>query len=153
MRILSNDASSPNRIVFPVVDRFPDQPIIGETLYFNCTPRQGLHIYDGNGWMPLYTTNNNIWETQEAEFEQVIFTLENRYNTDGRSIVVYKDGKRLRPYEYAEIGPNLIAYKEKDEEGEDIELQGGEIFEFQIFNSRVLQPFNVKSFNRRVGIC
>jgi hypothetical protein len=153
MRILSDAASTPNRIVFPVVNRFPDLPIIGEVLYFNAFPRQGLHIFNGEGWIPLYSSSNNIWETIIAEPEQVMFTLENHYNTDGKSIVVYKDGKRLMPHEYAEIGTNLISYKEQNEEGEDIELAGGEKFEFQLFNVKVLQPFDVKSFNRRVGIC
>ena len=125
----------------------------GEVVYFNVFPRQGMYIYDGTGWIPIFSTQNNIWEDQLAQKAQVIFELKNQYNTDGKSIVVYKDGRRLEKHMFAEIGPNMVAYKELDEEGEDIELQGGEHFEFQIFNSKIHGVFDIRAFNRRVGVC
>lgn len=153
MRVLSDAAVHPLRIVLPVVDSFPDTPITGEIIYFNRSPHQAMMLYTGEGWVPLYTTRNNIWERHIAEPEQKVFDLSNEYDTDGNSLVVYKDGRRLLPHMYAEVGRSIVTYKEVDEEtGEDIELHGGEEFEFQIFNVRKSGTFNVKSFNRRVGV-
>lgn len=152
MRVLSDAAVHPARIVLPVLDRFPDTPILGEMIFFNQLPHQAVMIYTPQGWIPLYATENNIWEEHIAEPKQKVFELAQEYNTDGKSINVYMDGIQLQKNEFAEIGRNLIAFKKLNEDGEDFELQGGEIFQFQIFNVRKIEPFNIKSFNRRVGI-
>jgi hypothetical protein len=112
-----------------------------------------MMIFTGEGWVPIYSTRNCIWERHIAEPMQKVFELQNEYDTDGNSLVVYKDGRRLQHFMYAEVGRHLVTYKEVDEEtGEDIDLYGGEEFEFQIFNVRKTGVFNVKSFNRRVGV-
>lgn len=153
MKSYSNDALIPNRVVLPVVEKFPDVPLIGEVVFFNVYPHQGMFIYNGEGWIPLYTTVNNLWETIEAEPEQKVFELKNPYTPDGKSIVVYKDGRRLPRDAYAEIGPTMFAYKELDETGEIVELKGGEVFEVQIFNQKLHGVFDVKALNRRNGVC
>ena len=151
MRILSDNINSnPSRIIFPVLDKLPSNPLLGEVVYFNVAPRQGLMIYTGTGWIELFATQNNIWETHIAEQEQTVFELNNSYNTDGTSIVMYKNGIRMPSYSVIEISPNHVGYREFDEEGEPVLLEGGEVFEFQIFNVRTTSPFDVKSFNRRV---
>lgn len=152
MRVLSDAAVHPSRIVLPVVTDFPDSPIQGELIFFNRIPHNAMMIYTGEGWVPLYTTRNNIWEEHIAEPEQKVFELNTLYDTDGNSLVVYKDGIRLERNQYAEIGRNLVVYKGVDEEsGEDIDIEGGEVFSFQIFNVRKMGTFDVKSFNRRNG--
>jgi sulfur carrier protein ThiS len=153
MKDYSGRVEAPNRVVLPVVEKFPDVPLIGEIVFFNVFPHQGMFIFNGEGWIPMYTTINNVWESIEAEKEQKIFELQHQYQTDGKSIVVYKDGRRLPRNAYAEIGPTMFAYKELDEEGEMVELKGGEIFEVQIFNQKLHSVFDVKSFNRRNGVC
>lgn len=153
MRILADQTSTPSRIVLPVMEKLPDNPIIGELVYFNQKPYESMMIYNGQGWIPLYATRNNIWEKHIAEKDQVAFTLAHQFDIDGKSIVVYKDGIRLSPDEFVEASDSVIVYKGKDEEGEDIEILGGEVFEFQIFNVRQTKTFDVKSFNRRRGIC
>jgi hypothetical protein len=139
----STQRSNP-RVIFPIVTEFPSVPMLGEVLFFNVAPKQGLYIFNGEGWISLYTSENNIWETIIAEEKQGLFELENSYNTDCKSIVVYKDGVRLTYDDFAEVSPNHIAWK-----GE--ELEGGEKFEFQLFNCRVIKPFDIKAFNRRNG--
>ena len=152
MRVLSDTAANPNRIVLPILSSFPNNPILGELVFFNEQPHQGIYFFSQEGWLPLYSTKNNYWETIIAEPEQTIFELQQEYDCDGKSINVFKDGIKLDPTDYAEIGRNLIAYKQLDEEGEDIKLEGGEKFEFQIFNVKQTKPFNVKAFNRRNGL-
>jgi hypothetical protein len=151
MRILADNAVKPDRFILPIVDTFPSEPMLGELIYMNEHPYQGLMIYTGEGWIELYASDNNIWETIIAEEDQKIFNLKNSYPTNGYSINVYKDGIMLTKSEFAEVNNNIIAYKAIDEEGEDIKLKGGEIFEFQIFNKKRVSSFNVKAFNRRRG--
>ena len=147
MKNYSTDASIPNRLCLPILDQFPDVPIMGEVVFFNQYPREGIYIFVGDGWKPLFSTENNIWASPIiAEPEQVIFELDVEYNTDGKSINVYKDGIRLDKTEYAEVANNMIAWK-----GD--ELPGGEKFEFQIFNKKIHSVFDIKAFNRRKGIC
>lgn len=153
MRVLSDAAVHPNRIILPVLDTFPHNPILGELIYFNKVPHNAIMIFTGEGWIPLYSTRNNIWEEHVAEMDQKIFELANEFDTDGNSIVVYKDGVRLEKSEYVELGRNLIAYRGVDIEGEDIDILGGEVFQFQIFNVKTVGVFDVKSFNRRNGLC
>lgn len=151
MRILSDNVNTdPSRVVFPVLEKFPGSPLIGEVIYLNVAPHQGLMLYTGTAWVELYSTTNNIWEEQIAEQEQNVFELSNAYNTDGHSIVVYKNGVRLPQHCVIEISPHEVGYRDFDAEGEAIILEGGERFEFQIFNVRNSQPFDVKAFNRRV---
>jgi hypothetical protein len=145
MKIYSNTAvENPSRIVLPVLEEFPNEPLLGEVIFFNLSPQEGLYIFTGNGWKPLHSTQNNIWESHTAEPEQVIFELKNHYPTNGKSLVVYKDGVRLKQDECAEVGTNLVAWK-----GE--ELLGGELFEFQMFNIKIHSIFDIKAFNRRNG--
>jgi len=146
MKSYSGETNIPDRVILPVVTDFPNNPFVGELVYFNQLPKEGIYIFDGQGWKPLFSTENNIWESIVAEPEQTMFELKNSYNTDGKSIVVYKDGVRLPKNTMGEVGTNLIAWK-----GD--ELHGGEVFEFQIFNKRIHGIFDVKSFNRRNGIC
>jgi len=152
MRILSDKAINPERIVLPVVEYFPDNPIIGEMVYFNRAPRQAVYLFNGEGWVSLYSTRNNHWETIIAEPQQKVFELKQEYDCDGNSLIVYKDGVKLHPNDYVEAGRNLVTYRGKDKEGEDIDIEGGEEFQFQVFNIRQTGTFNVKSFNRRKGI-
>lgn len=146
MKSYSAEAQIPDRVVLPVVQEFPNTPLVGELVYFNQEPREGIYIFDGHGWKPIFSTENNIWEEIVAEKEQYTFELKNHYNTDGKSIVVYMNGVRLPRTAMAEVGTNLLAWK-----GE--ELEGGEVFEFQIFNRRMHGIFDIKAFNRRNGIC
>lgn len=136
------------RVVFPVISEFPATPIIGEIVYFNREPREGLYLYNGTGWIGLFSYENNIWEEQEAiEDEQSIFTLQNSYNTDGKSITVYWNGRRLRRNEYAEVSNNEVFIKDNEE------IKAGDLLEFQIFNRKIHSIFEIKAFNRRRGIC
>ena len=144
MKSYSGEVVVPNRVVLPVVEQFPPDPIVGEILYFNQFPREGMYIYDGTGWMAIFSTENNIWESFIAEPEQYVFELQNHFNTDGKSIVIYQDGKRLPKDAFAEVGTNILAWK-----GE--ELVGGEFFEVQIFNRRLQTALDIKAFNRRNG--
>ena len=95
MKVYSDVSSNPPRTILPVLDRFPDSPIIGELIYFSAIPHCAIMIFTGEGWVPLYSTQNNIWERHIAEPQQKVFELQNEYNTDGNSLVVYKDGRRL----------------------------------------------------------
>jgi hypothetical protein len=144
MKDYSDNAIIPNRVVLPIVEQFPHTPLVGEILYFNQTPREGIYIFDGIGWKPMFSTENNIWESFVAEPEQYVFELENHFNTDGKSIVIYQDGVRLPKNSFAEVGSNILAWK-----GE--ELLGGEFFEVQIFNRKITSVLDVKAFNRRKG--
>lgn len=146
MKDYSGDANVPNRVILPVVSQFPHIPIVGEILYFNETPREGIYIFDGSGWKPLFSTENNIWESFEGVKDQFVYELQNTYNTDGKSIVIYQDGVRLPKEAWAEISVNEIAWK-----GEN--LEGGEKFEVQIFNKKIHGIFDIKGFNRRKGLC
>lgn len=151
MRIFSDNLSAAtNRVIFPVVEKIPNNPLIGEVVYLNVEPYQCLMLYTGNDWVELYSTDNNLWEEQIAEQEQTVFELETAYPTNGTSIIVYKDGRRLPPECVIEISPHHVGYREFDDEGESIILDGGEKFEFQIFNCRRTSTFDVKAFNRRV---
>lgn len=146
MKDYSGEAVIPNRVILPVVDMFPHQPIVGEILFFNQAPREGIYLFDGTGWRPIYSTENNIWEKFEGVCDQFVYELQNTYNNDGKSIVVYQDGVRLPKEAFAEVSPTAIAWK-----GEN--LIGGEKFEVQMFNKRQHGIFDVKAFNRRNGIC
>lgn len=153
MKDYSGRVEAPNRVVLPVSDKFPDNPLIGEILYLNVYPHQGIYLFSGQGWIPMYSTENNIWETIIAEKEQRVFNLQNQYQTDGKSLVVYKDGVRLQKTSYAEIGPTMFAYNELNADGDVIDLEGGEVFEVQIFNIKRHGIFDVKALNRRNGVC
>ncbi|MEM2159424.1 MAG: hypothetical protein QXN55_00530 [Candidatus Nitrosotenuis sp.] len=145
------DPTPEDRLVLPVKDFFPSYPKVGEVIFFNQYPRQGIYVYTSDGWFPLYATENNIWENHVAQQEQRTFFLRHSYNTDGKSLNVYVDGVRLRKDQFAEVAANIVTIKLLDEYGEDIFLQYGQIVEFQIFNARVMKPFNVKEFLRRNG--
>lgn len=137
------DPVSTDRLCLPVVENFPIEPKLGEVLYLNVAPRQGIYIFTPEGWIPLYASVGNIWEKHKAVKDQQLFNLDNFYNPDGRSINVYVDGVRLQGDQFSEIAPQLVSLKE--------ECQGGEVVEFQIFNQRVVQPFDLKGWNRRVA--
>jgi hypothetical protein len=149
MKVYSNVIENPTRVILPILEAFPNEPILGELIFFNVFPKEGVYLYSSDGWKPLHTLENNIWEQHIAEPEQVIFNLKNYYNTDGKSLVVYKDGIRLPADTYAEVGSNIVAWKTLEEFGG--ELLGGEIFEFQIFNVKSHSVFDIKAFNRRNG--
>lgn len=144
MKIYSDTVENPARIVLPILEQFPNTPILGEIIFFNVFPKEGIYIYTSEGWRAVHTLENNIWEEHIAEPEQVIFELKNHYTTDGKSLVVYLNGERLPQNACAEVGSNLVAWK-----GE--ELTGGEKFEFQIFNVKSHSIFDIKAFNRRNG--
>lgn len=135
------------RVVYPIVSQFPATPVIGEVVYFNKKPREGLYLYDGTGWIGLFSYENNIWEEQIAiENEQSIFTFQNSYSTDGKSIVVYLNGHRLKRNEYAEVSNNEIFIKDAEN------IKEGDSIEIQIFNKKLHAIFGIKAFNRRNGI-
>jgi hypothetical protein len=156
MRMMSDNIARPDRVIVPVLEEFPANPIIGEIVYFNQEPHQGLMLFTGQGWVELFATDNNVWETIIAEPKQLIFELQRDYPSNGKSINVFVDGRRLSHHDFVEISPEMIAYQEMDEDGEDgdiVKLKGGEVFEFQLFNLRKTKSFDIKSFNRRNGIC
>jgi hypothetical protein len=118
-----------NAIVFPVVTELPDPLEVGETVYKNDAMFPGLYIYLGNKrWVTIMTPKNNIFEEHIALPDQKIFNLNTAYPTDGNSINVYVDSRRLQKEEFAELGETIICIKE------DGLIKGGERIEFQIFN-------------------
>jgi hypothetical protein len=116
-------------IVIPVFSTLPDPLEIGEMVYKQDVQFPGLYIYTGDKkWVCIMTPKNNIIEEHIATHHQKLFTLTNSYPTDGISINVYVNGKRLQKNEIAEIGTNQVIIKE------DEFLQEGDRVEFQIFN-------------------
>ena len=113
----------------PVVQTLPDPLVSGQLVYKEDDLYPGLYIFKGNKrWVMIGSPVNNVFERHTATVDQKIFTLANSYPTDGRSLNVYVDGKRLRPDQIAEIGNTTVCIKE------DGLILGGELVEFQIFN-------------------
>jgi hypothetical protein len=118
-----------SRVVIPVVSKLPEAIEIGELVYLMATEFPGFYVYiGGRRWESVSNTRNNVFETHEAVKGQQIFELSNYYPTDGNSINVYVQGRRLAKSEYAEVGNKTITIKDNEL------LQGGEIVEFQMFN-------------------
>lgn len=131
------DTTMPTRLALPIVRYYPHEPIPGEILIINSPEEQGVRYYDDElqHWIPLFATTGNIWESQMCTHEQYEFHLENAYNTNGRSIVVYLDGVRLPQHRVVEVSNTSVIIKEiYDEEGIAVKLQEGQLLEFQIFN-------------------
>ena len=118
-----------DRVVIPVVSKLPEAIEIGELVYLMTTEFPGLYVYIGaKRWVSVHNSRNNVFETHVAVKGQQHFELENYYPTDGNSINVYVDGRRLAKSEYAEVGNKIITIKDNEL------LLGGEIVEFQMFN-------------------
>lgn len=117
------------RLTVPIVDDLPDPLNIGEIVYKNDPHAPGLYIYKGNKrWVLIFAQTNNLFEQHIAEPDQKIFNLANSYPTNGYSLNVYVDRKRLDKSQFAELSKNIVAIKE------DGLLKGGELVEFQLFN-------------------
>jgi hypothetical protein len=131
-----------NKVVFPVMQYYPQRPVEGEVIIIKNHLEQGVRYYDAqmNKWIPLFSVINNIWETLEVPYdEHQVYTLQqNTYTTDGNSLNVYVDGVRLPKNRVAEISSNTFAIKETyNELDEPIFLKKGQIIECQIFNKPV----------------
>lgn len=118
-----------SRVVIPVVSKLPDAIEIGELVYLMTSEFPGLYVYiGGRRWTSVVNSRSNIFETHEASRFQQIFELKNYFPTNGHSVNVYIDGRRLAKSEFAEVNNKTITLKEFEF------LQGGELVEFQLFN-------------------
>ncbi len=119
----------PPRVIIPVVSELKGAIAIGELVYFMSPEFPGLYVYLGNRrWEGIFNSKNNIIETHEATANQQIFKLQNPYQTNGHSINVYVEGRRLAKCEYAEVDSKVITIKDREL------LKGGEVIDFQLFN-------------------
>ena len=127
------------RLVLPIVEHFPHDPVNGEILIINSRDARGVRWYDepNKRWVPLNATVSNIWERHVVtEDKQHIFELSNMYTTDGNSIVAYLDGVRLPSKRVVEINNKtiIIPVWYNEELRIDEYLKEGQVLEFQIFN-------------------